>query len=295
VSRLRRRRRRSSDVARNAPIRRIPLAIVFVALVVAVGVAPTALADKGGKGGGKSGGSAGNTPTKSEPASSSRPPAGSTCGSLPRASITNTWAWGASGSWGFPGQQLAYHILVFNDDVNCGSSTYAVSLSAPDGFAVSVPQTAITLSSASSGYLWAYVTSPQGVADGSYPLTLTVTRAGTTSPAGTSTSYYKLYSSDVTPPRLYYPNPWDGATISGRSYSVGVASNDDHAVKRIELYIDRSDGPPTSSSSCDNISYECRLSYSWAIRRVHGQHTVTFKSYDWMGNVGSLTTTFTVN
>jgi hypothetical protein len=35
--------------------------------------------------------------------------------------------------------------------------------------------------------------------------------------------------------------------------------------------------------------------YKWAIRRIHGQHTATFKSYDWMGNVGVLPVTFNVN
>src|SRR5262245_42362317 len=177
-------------------------------------VVPAALADKGGGKGGNSGNKAGAGGTTASADSSTvsgkGPSPGSTCGTTPRASITNTWAWAATGSWGMPGQQLAYHILVFDDDVNCGSSTYSVSLSAPDGFAASVPQSSITLSSASSGYLWAYVTSPFGVADGSYPLTLTVTRAGTAGPAGTSMSYYKLYSSDVTPPRLYYANPSDG-------------------------------------------------------------------------------------
>jgi hypothetical protein len=35
--------------------------------------------------------------------------------------------------------------------------------------------------------------------------------------------------------------------------------------------------------------------YKWAIRMIYGQHTATFKSYDWMGNVGVLPVTFNVN
>lgn len=164
-------------------------------------------------------------------------------------------------------------------------------MSAPSGFSVSIPQSTITLNSASTGYLWAYVTSPSGIADGDYPLTVTVQRAGTSS-ATTSTSSYKVYSSDTAAPTLFWPNPWNGAAISGRSYSIGVSSSDDHAVRKIELYIDNA---YTSTALCDNVSHTCQLSYKWAIRRVRGQHTATFKSYDFKGNVGVLTVSFTVS
>ncbi|MEP6892810.1 MAG: hypothetical protein ABI927_03425 [Gaiellaceae bacterium] len=282
-------------MANKPPVLRIALPLAFTALVLVL--VPTAFADKGGNGGGtgsaKNAGSANTGAASNTTVSANAAPAtSSTCGTVPRASITNTYAWGASGSWGLPGQQLAYHVLVFNDDVGCSSSTFSISLSAPPGFSVSIPQRTITLGSSSSGYLWANVTSPAVSADGAYPLTLSTARPGTSSPVGISSSSYMLYSSDSVVPELYYANPWDGAVVSGRYYSVGIASSDDHAVKRIDLYID---GIYTSTSSCDNISYECQLSYKWATRRVHGQHTATFKSYDWMGNVGALTTTFTVN
>jgi hypothetical protein len=51
-------------------------------------------------------------------------------------------------------------------------------------------------------------------------------------------SYYKVYSSDTVAPTLYWPNPWDGQTISGSSFNFTVSSNDDHAVKQIDLYVD---------------------------------------------------------
>jgi hypothetical protein len=213
--------------------------------------------------------------------------------SAPRASATNNWAWGAPGSWGMPGQQLSYHILVVNNDVGCGSSSFVISASAPDGFAVSIPTNTITLTSASTGYLWANVTSPSGVADGNYALAVSVNRAGTSSPAASSTTtYYKVYSSDTVAPTFSWSSPSDGETISGRTYRVAGASTDDHAVRRIDLYIDN---VYTSTTLCDDISYECRVSYKWTIRKVHGQHTATFESTDWMGNVAALTVTFTVS
>lgn len=137
--------------------------------------------------------------------------------------------------------------------------------------------------------MWAYVTSPNPVADGDYPLSVTVTRGATST--GPFTSYYKAYSSDSVAPNLYYPNPWDGATVSGSSYAFAVASSDDHAVKKIDLYIDN---VYRSTSLCDDITAECQLYYVGSPGAA-GQHTATFKSTDWLGNVGVLTTTFTVS
>jgi hypothetical protein len=210
--------------------------------------------------------------------------------SAPRASIDNSYAWGAKGSWGLPGQQLKYAIDVFNNDSGCGSSSFAVTLSAPAGFAVSPSVTTITLSSASSGYVWVNVTSPATAADGDYPLAVTVERAGTTSPAASSS--YKVYSADGVAPKLYWMNPSDGGALSGRTAYVGFASSDDHAVRQLRVFVD---GALVATKACDNISYECQLSYKWSIRRVRGQHTATFESTDWMGNVGTYTATFAVN
>jgi hypothetical protein len=192
-----------------------------------------------------------------------------------------------------PGQQLSYAIGVFNNDVGCASSSFAVTASAPNGFTVSMSSSTITVNSASTGYVWAYVTSSLTAADGSYPLTATVVRVGSSSPPTSSgTSSYKVYSSDTVAPKLYWTNPADGGTLSGRTANVVFASSDDHSVKQLDLYIDN---VSKASRLCDGVSYECQLSYKWSIRRVHGQHTATFTSTDWIGNVATQTVTFTVN
>jgi hypothetical protein len=268
-------------VTRNTP--RFGVVLAAVIGVAALAIVPAALADKGGNGGGKAGGGGGST------ASSTTTASGCTV-NAPGASIDNTWAWASPGSWGMPGQQLTYAIDVINNDLGCSSSSFVVKLSAPSGFTVSIPTSTITLNSASMGYVWAYVTSPTTAADGSYPLTATVERAGSSSAA--TTSSYKVYSSDTVAPKLYWTNPSDGGALSGRTAYVGFASSDDHAVKRLDLYVD---GASVASKLCDNISNECQLSYKWSIRRVHGQHTATYKSTDWMGNVATQTVTFTVN
>jgi hypothetical protein len=210
----------------------------------------------------------------------------------PGVAVDNTFGWGRWGSWGMAGQQRTYWVHVMNNDLGCRSSNFVVNASAPDGFAVSMPTSSISLNSNSSAYLMAYVTSPTWAVDGDNPLSVTVQRAG--SPDASTTTYYKVYSSDGTPPSLFWASPGDGTSISGRSYNVSVSSSDDHQVTRLELYLDN-DHAPTATDLCDGVSYRCQLVYRWNIRRVHGQHSATFKSYDYLGNVGTQTVSFTVN
>jgi hypothetical protein len=93
---------------------------------------------------------------------------------------------------------------------------------------------------------------------------------------------------------LFWASPGDGTAISGRSYNVSVSSSDDHQVTKLELYLDN-DHAPTATTLCNGVSFRCKLVYTWNIRRVHGQHSATFKSYDYLGNVGTQTVSFTVN
>jgi hypothetical protein len=250
----------------------LSLAVLALALIPAVGLA------KGGGGSAKPGGGGGG-----------KPGGGSCTQKAPGVAVDNNWAWGATGSYGMPGQQLTYAIDVINYDAGCGSSSFVVSVTAPDGFDVSVPTSTVSLKSASSAYIFAYVTSP-AVADGDYPITVSVQRTGSSELAVSDTSYYKVYSADTLAPTLFWENPSDGATVTGRSYNVSVTSNDDHAVKRVDIYID---GAFKAASTCDNVTYNCTAYFTWPT--VPGAHTATFTSCDWMGNVGSRTVTFTVS
>jgi hypothetical protein len=218
-------------------------------------------------------------------------PGGSHCTrNAPGVIVDNNWQWGASGTFGLPGQRLTYALDVMNNDVGCSSSSFAVSVSAPGGFSVSLPTSTISLKSGSSAYLWAYVTSPTPIADGDYPLNVKVWRTGTSSPTGSYTSYYKVYSSDTVAPTLFWPNPWDGQVVTGSSYNMTVSSNDDHSVQKIELYVD---GAYKTTTQCDDIAYTCQLYYKWSVGSP-GAHTATFKSYDWLGNMAAMTVSFTV-
>jgi hypothetical protein len=191
-----------------------------------------------------------------------------------------------------PGQQLTYLIKVVNNDVGCSASSFALSLSGPAGFSVSLPTSTVNLKSPAVISVLAYVTSPSVIADGNYPLTATVQRAGTSNTTASSTSYYKVYSSDITAPTLYWANPADGQTLTGGSFRFAVSSNDDHAVSKIELYVDNA---YVSTTVCGGVSYNCQFGTDWSLSGRQGPHTGTFKSYDFMGNVADLTVNFTVS
>jgi hypothetical protein len=204
--------------------------------------------------------------------------------------VDNTWAWGQGGSFGLPGQRLTFAINVINYDIGCRASTFAINVTAPTGFSVDLPATSISVSSSNSKYVYAYVASPSGSADGDYPVTVTVTRSGTTGTTGSATTYYKVYSSDSVSPTLYWASPETGATVSGSSFNFSVSSNDDHAVKSIELDID---GAYRSTTNCDDVSASCQFYYTSSV--AAGQHTATFKSYDWLGNSSVLTSDFSAS
>jgi hypothetical protein len=247
--------------------RRIAHAAQIGVLILALALVPAGLAAKGG-GGGK----------------------GSCTRNAPGVSIDNNYEWSQWGSWGTPGQELKYLIQVRNNDIGCNGASFEVSMSAPDGFSVSLPTRTVSLRQGKTAYLWAYVTSPSAAADGDYPLQVTATRAGTPDDSSSFTSYYKVYTSDTSAPTWDLLNPAPGQTISGNSFSVAAWSKDDHAVKEIKLYIDDAH---MSSTACENISYRCQLFYDWRLG-APGQHTARFEATDWMGNVAVESVTFTV-
>lgn len=208
----------------------------------------------------------------------------------------NSSSHSVSGTYGLPGQQLKYIIGITNYDKNCSASIFTLNVAAPAGFVVSNPSTTISVNSASQAFVTVYITSLSSAADGDNPITVTATRASTPS-SSTATTYYRVYSSDITAPVLYWTYPGDGQTISAGkgksgSYSyISFESQDDHAVKMVEVYVDN---VLLSTVNCENISPECGVSYKWPIKGQNGQHTATFKAYDWKGNVGSQVNSFTV-
>jgi hypothetical protein len=181
-------------------------------------------------------------------------------------------------------------IDLINRDFGCASSSFSVAVSAPTGFSVSLPTSSVTLKSSGSTALTATVTSPAGGAPASYPITFTATRSADASPA-TVGSYYFVYNSDTVAPTIYWPSVADGQTISGSSFQIAASSYDDHAVKKMEVYLDN---VLKATQTCDDIAYSCQVSYAWSLRGVRGQHTAVFKATDWLGNVGVQSATFTV-
>ena len=250
--------------------RRIAHAAQIGALVLALALVPAALAAKGGDGGG--GATSSCTQVRPAPRSTTPGPGHRPARGACRASSSST-----------PSTSSTMTSAAARRPSRSGSPRRTDSPSRCR------PST-ITLNSASTGYVWAYVTSPTTAADGDYPLTVTVERAGSSSPAATSS--YKVYSSDTVAPKLYWTNPSDGGALTGRTAYVGFASSDDHAVKQVDLYVDGV-SEATNSATASRSSASCPTSGRSAAST--GQHTATYTSTDWMGNVASQTATFTVN
>jgi hypothetical protein len=214
---------------------------------------------------------------------------GSCIRATPGVAVDNNWAWSNAGSWGYPGQQLTYAINVINYDVGCAAASLVIDVQAPSGFVVSLPTDTISLKASKNAYLWAYVTSPIGATDGDFPLIVSVRRANTTGPVGSFTSYYKVYTTDGTDPTLFWANPGDGQVLDSRTVSLTASSSDDHAVSKLDLFVD---DQLVATTACDDVTYICQISATWSA--TTGSHTATFWSYDWMGNAGSLSVSFIV-
>ena len=211
----------------------------------------------------------------------------------PRVAIENTYAWSSWGSYGMPGQTLQFQLSVSNYDDGCRASTFVAEVTAPDGFNVSLPTDAVSLRSGRTAYLSAWITSPEGAANGDYAIQATATRTAGTSDATAAsdsfTSSYMVYSSDDAAPDLFWASPGDGSSINGRSFNISVTARDNRAVKRVDLFLD---DVLVSTVDCDGIAFSCQLVHAWSTSP--GSHVATFKARDWMGNVSERTSAFTV-
>lgn len=211
----------------------------------------------------------------------------------PRVAIENTYAWSSWGSYGVAGQTLHFQVSVSNYDDGCRASTFVVDVTAPDGFTVSLPTDTVSLRGGRTAYLSAWVTSPDGAANGDYRIEASAARAGgteeTAADGGAFTSYYMVYSSDEAAPDLFWASPGDGSSINGRSFNIGVTARDNRAVKRVDLFLD---DVLVSTVDCDGIAFSCQLVHPWSTSP--GSHVATFKARDWMGNVSERTSAFTV-
>jgi thermitase len=113
-------------------------------------------------------------------------------------------------------------------------------------------------------------------ANGSYTLRAVAADAtGNTASAQINLSIYN--TADTTPPTIRITSPVDGARVNG-TISVAVATSDDRAVVRVELYVD---GRLTATSTSAPFTTQWNAS-----KAPRGAHTLQCKAYDAAGNVG---------
>ena len=87
-------------------------------------------------------------------------------------------------------------------------------------------------------------------------------------------------------PMVSFNSPTDGATVSGK-VALSANANDDLGVTKVEFYID---------GELDSTDIAVPYEATWyATYYTKGNHTITAKAYDEMGNIGTVTVTVSVD
>jgi hypothetical protein len=221
----------------------------------------------------------------------------------PVARFQNTYKWASWGTNAKAGERVGYLASVTNFDQNCGTSTFNITVTAPDGFLVENAIQTVTLDSGTNrDYstinkdFEVYITSPAGLGDGDYPITITATKQdGTTNKSATdATSYYKVYSVDTTAPTMMWKSDLNGKTVSvsDRTLQISHNSTDNKRVKQVQILID---GSVVASRDCTtHVGYSCDTRYDLDLRKNKGVHNLVLSATDFSGNTLKNEQTFTV-
>lgn len=210
----------------------------------------------------------------------------------PLVQIFNSYAWSDWGTWAKSGQTVPFAVQISNTDSSgCGATTFEIRPQLPKGFLQQPTSTTVKLQpGAKSTIQTVYITSPIGTLNGDYPIDQIAWRSNSLTGTGRETSWYKVYSTDISAPVFSSINPADGQTVSGNAVLIANA-RDDHMVRKIELYID---GRLTATNTNDGVTYTNSLVYNWDTGRLNGEHNVTYKAVDDFGNTASKTVKYTV-
>jgi subtilisin family serine protease len=103
---------------------------------------------------------------------------------------------------------------------------------------------------------------------------------------GVSPTVNVTVNNDATPPTVAFSAPAEGATVSG-TITVSATASDNVAVTKVELY---------EGTTLLGTDTGAPYSFSWASRTVdNGEHTLTLKAYDAIGNTGTADRTVTTD
>ena len=208
---------------------------------------------------------------------------------LPVSSSRTPTGWGQWGSWGKPGQQVG--ILRPGDQLR--RRLQLVELHGQPVRPHWVPPFRFRRDSracaGASGYLWVYATSPGTAADGDYPLTATVVRRRGVS-VGTRRQAPPSATTRCTRPTASLRRSSGRIPATGRQSPAAPTTWLSHRATTMRSRRSISTSTMCTSLRCSATTppYTCQLNYSWSLGGATGQHTATFKSYDWMDNVGVL-------
>lgn len=213
----------------------------------------------------------------------------------PTVRTSASYSWAEEGQWATPGLPRNYPMGIINND--CVKQTYKISVEVPAGFIATLDKNEVTLDAYGSSKLIPSeianlnVTSPSGIADGDYPITVNIVSTSNPEMRASDTNYYKVYSVDNVAPKFGVTNPF-GTIKASRQTNVIANVQDDHILKTVEFYID---GNLVYTRDCSTETmYFCQPTYVWDSSKAIGSHKVLYKATDLFGNTSSSTVDFTV-
>lgn len=179
-----------------------------------------------------------------------------------------------------PGKSIAYQISVTNNNnIGCGTSTFAFTELLPSGWTSSYsPFTASLAAGASTSVTWAVNLPATGLIEQSYPIYTTVYDTLATASLAKVQGNAIVTTPDTTLPTVKIDSPVNGASVSGSSVTISASASDNIGVARVEFWVN---GKLTSSDSAAPYSFKLNL------RKLKGLLTIEARAVDAAGNTAS--------
>lgn len=160
-----------------------------------------------------------------------------------------------------------------NDNATCPAATYQMISSMPVGWTAIFDSPTLSVSPGQVVSSSMTVTPLLGIADGTYPFSITASDASQPVHNMTTNSNYVSYT-DTAPPTINISSPLNGQKLSGKpNIKVTASASDPSGIKSIAITINGS-----TVATCSNVT---SCSYNWSVKNVPaGQYTIKVTAVD---------------
>ena len=196
------------------------------------------------------------------------PPTTTTAAPCVRANPTITLA--PANQTGEVGQTVTYTLTIRNNDnAQCASATFNISHSMTGGFTVQASRTSIALTPGATGTITYNVTPAMTVANGSYPLSLTITESGR---QFTASANYNVTSSVGVPPAITVTGITAGTRIPNGNNNIRISATHARGIASIVVRLNNN-----VLRTCTNVM-NCDVQVH-ANNLAAGTHTLVVEAY----------------